>query len=74
MSSSDGEYDNEPESLTLSPSSKSLTVGGTVSLSATIQDANDNDIQLSEDGGSGLHSLYWETSDATVATVAGVDE
>ena len=56
----------KPASLTLSPSSKSLTVGGTVSLSATIKDANDNDIQA------GL-VVYWETSDATVATVAGVD-
>ena len=61
-----------PASLTLSPSSKSLTVGGTVSLSATIKDANDNDMQLSEDGRRGL-VVYWETSDATVATVAGVD-
>ena len=61
-----------PASLELSPSSKSLTVDGTVSLSAAIKDANDNDIQLSEDGGSGL-VVYWETSDATVATVAGVD-
>ena len=61
-----------PASLALSPSSKSLTVDGTVSLSAAIKDANDNDIQLSEDGGSGL-VVYWETSDATVATVAGVD-
>ena len=61
-----------PASLTLSPSSKSLTVGGTVTLSATIQDANSNDIQLSEGGGSGL-VVYWETSDVTVATVAGVD-
>ena len=61
-----------PASLTLSPSSKSLTVDGTVSLSATIKDANDNDIQLSEDGESGL-VVYWGTSDATVATVAGVD-
>ena len=61
-----------PASLELSPSSKSLTVDGTVSLSATIKDANGNDIQLSEDGGSGL-VVYWETSNATVATVAGVD-
>ena len=61
-----------PASLTLSPSSKSLTVGGTVSLSATIKDANDNDIQLSEGGRGGL-VVYWETSNATVATVAGVD-
>ena len=61
-----------PASLELSPSSKNLTVGGTVTLSAAIKDANSNDIQLSEGGGSGL-VVYWETSDATVATVAGVD-
>ncbi len=61
-----------PASLELSPSSKNLTVGGTVTLSAAIKDANSNDIQLSEGGRSGL-VVYWETSDATVAMVAGVD-
>ena len=57
-----------PASLELSPSSKSLTVDGTVSLSATIKDANGNNMQLPID-----LVVYWETSDATVATVAGVD-
>ena len=60
-----------PASLELSPSSKSLTVGGTVSLSATIKDANDNDIQPSES--TVVLVVYWETSDATVATVVGAD-
>ena len=60
-----------PASLELSPSSKSLTVDGTVSLSATFKDANGNDIQPSESAI--VLVVYWETSDATVATVAGVD-
>ena len=59
-----------PASLTLSPSSKSLTVGGTVTLSAAIQDANGYDMKV--DVGDGGLVVYWETGDATVATVDGV--
>ena len=62
-----------PATLTLSPSSKSLTVGGTVTLSAAIQDANGYDmgrVDVGDDKG-GL-AVYWETSDSAVATVDGV--
>ena len=62
-----------PASLTLSPSSKSLTVGGTVTLSAAIADANGYDAGRVNVGDGGL-VVYWETTDATVATVDGITQ
>ena len=62
----------EPASLTVSPNTKSLAVGGTATLSAAIQDANGHDIGLAEGDKGGL-VVYWATSDSAVATVAGAD-
>ena len=65
-------YQN-PASLTLSPNSADLTVGGKVTLSAAIQDANGYDAGRVDIGDAqGGLVVYWETSDATVATVDGV--
>ncbi len=60
-----------PASLTLSPSSADLTVGGTTTLSAAIADANGYDVGT-VDVGDGGKVVYWETSDPAVATVDGV--
>ena len=56
----------KPTSLTVSPNSVALDVGGTSSLSATVTDANGNAI----DG----QTISWTTSDSEVATVRGSDE
>ena len=61
----------KPASLTLSPSSADLTVGGTAALSAAIADANGYDMGT-VDVGDGGKVVYWETSDSAVATVDGV--
>ena len=61
----------KPASLTLSPSSVDLTVGGTTTLSAAIADANGYDVGR-VDVGDGGKVVYWETSDPAVATVDGV--
>ena len=61
----------KPASLTLSPSSVDLTVGGTTTLSAAIADANGYDMGT-VDVGDGGKVVYWETSDSAVATVDGV--
>ena len=61
----------KPASLTLSPSSVDLTVGGTTTLSAAIADANGYDVGR-VDVGDGGKVVYWETSDSAVATVDGV--
>ena len=58
-------------SLTVSPSSPSLAVGGTKTLSAGIADANGNSIHVDQGDGQGGLVVYWETSDSTVATVEG---
>ena len=60
------------KSLTLSPDSASLAVGGTATLRASVMDANGNDIRLAE-GLKGGRVVYWETSDSDVATVVGAD-
>ena len=62
----------KPASLTVSPNTKSLAVGGTATLSAAIQDANGHDIGLAGGDKGGL-VVYWATSDSEVATVEGVD-
>ena len=61
----------KPASLTLSPGSVDLTVGGTTTLSAAIADANGYDMGT-VDVGDGGKVVYWETSDSAVATVDGV--
>ena len=61
----------KPASLTLSPNSVDLTVGGTTTLSAAIADANGYDMGR-VDVGDGGKVVYWETSDSAVATVDGV--
>ena len=62
----------KPASLTLSPSSVDLTVGGTTTLSAAIADANGYEIGVAQGDGQGGLVVYWETSDSAVATVDGV--
>ena len=61
-------YQN-PASLEVSPSTASLEVDGTTTLSATIKDANGHSMHV-DDGMGGL-VVYWETSDSAVATVEG---
>ena len=61
----------KPATLEVSPSSPSLAVNGTTTLSATIKDANGNSIQVSGNDGQGGLVVYWETNDDTVATVVG---
>ena len=61
-----------PKSLTLSPDSASLAVGGTATLRASVMDANGHDLPLAE-GLKGGRVVYWETSDSDVATVDGAD-
>ena len=60
------------KSLTLSPDSASLAVGGTATLRASVMDANGYEIRLAEGNKGGL-VVYWETSDSDVATVVGAD-
>ena len=55
----------KPASVVVLPSSASLEVDGTTTLTATVEDANGNSIR-------GL-VVYWETSDSAVATVEGSD-
>ena len=64
----------KPASLTLSPSSADLTVGGTTTLSAAIADANGYEIGVAQGDGQGGLVVYWETSDSGVATVDGSDD
>ena len=61
-------YQN-PATLEVSPSTASLEVDGTTTLSATIKDANGHSMHV-DDGMGGL-VVYWETSDSAVATVEG---
>ena len=61
----------KPATLEVSPSSTSLAVGETATLSATIRDANGHSIHVSQDDGRGGLVVYWETSDDQVATVEG---
>ena len=61
----------KPATLEVSPSSASLAVDGTVTLSATIKDANGHSIHVNQDDGRGGKVVYWETSDSAVATVEG---
>ena len=61
-------YQN-PATLEVSPSTASLEVDGTTTLSATIKDANGHSLHV-DDGMGGL-VVYWETSDSAVATVEG---
>ena len=60
------------DSLTLSPDSASLAVGGTATLRASVMDANGHDITVAEGDKGGL-VVYWETSDSDVATVVGAN-
>ena len=64
----------DPASLTVSPDSVSLAVGGTTTLSAAIQDANGHSIRVDQGDGDGGLVVYWETSDSAVATVDGADD
>ena len=57
--------------LEVSPSSPSLEVGGTATLTATLMDANGNSIHVDQGDGRGGKVVYWETSDDEVATVVG---
>ncbi len=59
-----------PSSLEVSPSSQSLSVGGTVTLSATVEDANGHSMPVAEGIQGGL-AVRWSTSDPDVATVTG---
>ena len=61
----------KPASLTLSPSSVALTVGGTATLSAAIKDANGHEIKVDQNDGKGGLAVYWETNNSAVATVDG---
>ena len=61
----------KPATLEVSPSSTSLAVGETATLSATIRDANGHSIHVNQDDGRGGLVVYWETSDDQVATVEG---
>ena len=62
-----------PTSMEVSPNSASLAVDETTTLTATIKDANGNSIHVDQDDGRGGLVVYWESSDATVATVEGSD-
>ena len=62
-----------PASVVVSPSSASLEVDGTTTLTATVEDANGNSIHVDQDDGRGGLVVYWETNDDTVATVEGSD-
>ena len=64
----------KPASLEVSPSSVSLDVDGTTTLSATIKDANGNSIHVNQDDGRGGLAVYWETSDSAVATIDGAND
>ena len=61
----------KPASLEVSPSSASLEVDGTTTLTATIKDANGHSIHVNQGDGRGGLAVYWETSDSAVATVEG---
>ena len=63
----------KPASVVVSPSSASLEVDGTTTLTATVEDANGNSIHVNQDDGRGGLVVYWETSDDAVATVEGSD-
>ena len=63
----------KPASVVVSPSTASLEVDGTTTLTATVEDANGNSIHVNQDDGRGGLVVYWETSDDTVATVEGSD-
>ena len=62
----------EPKFLTVSPSSTSLEIGETATLSAAITDANGHSIGIASGDQGGL-VVYWETSDSEVATIDGAD-
>ena len=57
-------------SVEIAPSTPSVTVDGTVTLSATVKDANGYSIPVAEGDEGGL-AVAWETSDSAVATVTG---
>ena len=59
-------------SLEVSPSSVSLAVGETTTLSARVLDPNGHDIQQAGPGMAGL-VVHWKTSDSAVAMVDGSD-
>ena len=63
----------EPKFLTVSPSSTSLAVGETATLTATITDANGHSIAVAS-GNQGGKVVFWETSDSEVATIDGDDD
>ena len=63
----------EPKFLTVSPSSTSLAVGETATLTATITDANGHSIAVAS-GNQGGKVVFWETSDPEVATIDGDDD
>ena len=57
-------------SVEIGPSTPSVSVDGTVTLSATVKDANGYSIPVAEGDQGGL-AVSWATSDSAVATVAG---
>ena len=64
-----------PVSLEVSPDSVSLAVDGTTTLSASAEDANGHPVQINDGSlGNGGLVVSWETGDAAVATVDGVDD
>jgi len=62
-----------PASVVVSPSSASLEVDGTATLTATVEEGNGNSVHVDQDDGRGGLVVYWETNDDTVATVEGSD-
>ena len=64
------EEEQTSATLTISPSSASLVVGETITLSATVTDTSGAEISLAEGLNSGL-PVFWSTSDSNVATVSG---
>ena len=64
-----------PVSLTVSPDALSVAVSGTAELSAAMEDANGHPVQINDGSlGNGGKVVSWETDDANVATVDGVDD
>ena len=58
-------------SIELAPSSESLSVDGTATLSATVKDANGHSIPIHNGATSGLVVVSWTTSNSGVAKVIG---
>ena len=62
----------KPASVTVSPDSVNLEADQTATLAAVVLDANGHSIPLADSERGGL-VVYWATSDAEVATIAGAD-